>query len=103
MLVALDLSAAFNMVDHDILLSVLNKKFGVTGNVYNWFDTYLRPRGCKVNIKKSYSKERNLPYCVPQGGVVVPTMHSCYSSTLQETVNPNPEETGTTKNMSEVL
>ena len=70
MLVALDLSAAFNMVDHKILLSVLNKKFGVTGNVYIWFDMYLRPRGCKVNVKNSYSEEKNLPYCVPQGSVV---------------------------------
>ena len=102
MLVALDVSAAFNMVDHDILLSVLNKKFGVTGNVYNWFDAYLTSRGCKVNIRNSYSEE-NLPYCVSQGSVAGPTLYSCYASTCQETENPKPEETGTTENLCEVL
>ena len=37
-LVALDLSAAFDMVDHDILLAILNNKFGVEGNALKWFD-----------------------------------------------------------------
>ena len=70
MLVALDLSSAFDMMDDDILLSVLNKKFGVISIVYNWFDSYLRTRDHRVNIKNSYSEEKNLPYCVPQGSVV---------------------------------
>ena len=42
-LVALDLSAAFDMVNHDILLSILSNKYGIKGKALKWFDQYLRP------------------------------------------------------------
>ena len=42
-LVALDLSAPFDMVDHDILLSILSNKYGIKGKALKWFDQYLRP------------------------------------------------------------
>ena len=53
----LDLSAAFDMVDHEILLSVLKHNFGLEDTVLNWFDSYLHPRSCKVSIGKEYSSE----------------------------------------------
>ena len=80
---ALDLSVAFDMVDHDILLKVQDKQFGIQGKALNWFDSYLRPRGCKVNIGEKYSTVRNLSYCVPQGSCTGPTLYSAYASTLQ--------------------
>ena len=39
--VFLDLSTAFHTVDHDILLSILNKQFGICGKVLKWFNSYL--------------------------------------------------------------
>ena len=48
--VAMDLSAAFDTVDHDILLQLLENRYGISGNVIKWFDSYLRPRSFKVNI-----------------------------------------------------
>ena len=42
-LVAIDLSAAFDMVDHDILLDILKCKFGIDGKALKWFNSYLRP------------------------------------------------------------
>ena len=55
-LVAIDLPAAFNTVDHTVLLQFLQQHFGVNGKVLNWLDTYLRPRGFKVNIGNEYLK-----------------------------------------------
>ena len=40
-LVVMDLSAAFNMVDHKILLDVLSSQYGIEGKALRWFDTYL--------------------------------------------------------------
>ena len=53
--VFLDLSTAFDTVDHDILLSILNKQFGICGKALKWFNSYLRPRFFKVKIGKNYS------------------------------------------------
>ena len=40
-LVAIDLSAAFDTVDHAILLKILNSKFSITDKALKWFDSYL--------------------------------------------------------------
>ena len=66
-LVTLDLSAAFDMVDHEILLSILSNKYGIKGKALQWFDQYLRPRSFKVAAKGVYSKDRDLTVSVPQG------------------------------------
>ena len=48
--IALDLSAAFDTVDHDILLSVLQKSFGVVDDALNWMKSYLTNRSCYVQV-----------------------------------------------------
>ena len=82
-LVAIDLSAAFNTIDHDLLLSILSKKFGVVNNALKWFDSYLRPRRFQVQIDDTKSKETELPFSVPQGSCAGPVLYSAYTSTLQ--------------------
>ena len=52
-LVTLDLSAAFDTVDHDTLLHILNAKYGIEDTALKWFDQYLRPRSFKVTINDS--------------------------------------------------
>ena len=44
MVVILDLSTAFDMVDHNILLTILKKQFGICGKALEWFNSYLQPR-----------------------------------------------------------
>ena len=39
----LDLSAAFDMVDHDLLFEVLNKRFGLKEKALKWYEQYLKP------------------------------------------------------------
>ena len=85
-LMALDLSAAFDTVDHQILLEVLQSHYGLTDHALMWFDTYLRPRTCKVTVGPSCSSERDLTFSVPQGSCMGPVLYLSYAGTLQEII-----------------
>ena len=52
-LLMLDLSAAFDTIDHDILLSRLCNVYGITGDALDWFRSYLTGRIQHVVIKDS--------------------------------------------------
>ena len=54
-LVLLDLSAAFDTIGHEILLSRLAERFGISGNVLAWFKSHLSSRSQFVNINGTYS------------------------------------------------
>ena len=87
--VAMDLSAAFDTVDHDILLQLLENQYGISGNAIKWFDSYLRPRSFKVNINDKYSSERSLDFSVPQGSAGGPVFYNLYAAPLVDII---PEE-----------
>ena len=61
MLVLLDLSAAFDTIDHKILLNRLKNKYGIEGTALRWFESYLqhRTQSVLVNDKQSVKKELN--------------------------------------------
>ena len=88
-LTAIDLSAVFDTVDHELLLQVLKRNFGVTGSALGWFDSYLRPRWLKVTVGKAYSSSCDLSFTVPQGSCVGPVLFLAYASTIQ-TIVPAP-------------
>ena len=88
-LIAIDLSAAFDTVDNDILISVLETKFGVKGKALDWYKSYLNDRTCKVNVGKEYSTPRELLFSVPQGSCGRPTLYLAYSSTIREVIPDN--------------
>ena len=83
---AIDLSAAFDTVDHNILLEVLKVKFGISGTALDWFNNYLRPRYCKVNVGCEYSSPKELYFSVPQGSCAGPVLYLVYASTMREIV-----------------
>ena len=85
-LVALDLSAAFDTVDHEILLSILSNKYGIKGRALKWFNQYLRPRSFKVPVNGAYSKDRDLTVSVLQGSCVGANIFNLYCLPLQDVV-----------------
>ena len=72
LLVLLDMTAAFDTVDHAILTNRLQSRFGVTGSAIEWFRSYLKDRRMKVMINNDMSVEHVLNYSVPQGSIVGP-------------------------------
>ena len=82
--VALNLSAAFDTVDHNILKTVLEKQFGVTGLAHRWFCAYLESRSQRVKIDNTFSDIMELKYGVPQGSCAGPVLYTMYASTLGE-------------------
>ena len=82
-LVVMDLSAAFNTVDHNILLDVFSNQYGIEGKVQNWFNTYLRSHFCQVDINGARSSIQPLDFSVPQGSCAGPMLYTVYTSTLQ--------------------
>lgn len=59
-LILLNLSAAFDTVNHTFLLAGLDKHFGINGTVLNWFSSYLWERTHFVDIDQSQSSVRDL-------------------------------------------
>ena len=85
-LIAIDLSAAFDTVDHDLLLAVLRKKFGMDQVTLQWFRSYLRHQQFIVQVGDKKSVLTDLPFSVPQGSCAGPTLYSAYASTLREVI-----------------
>ena len=83
------MSAAFDTVDHQILIDVLNKKFNIEGVALEWFSNYLSSRSCKVIVEDVHSTEKPLSFSVPQGSVAGPVLYNAYASTLREVVIPS--------------
>ena len=77
-LVMLDLSAAFDTVDHSILLSRMRTSSGVNGLALQWMKSYLDGRQQSVRVKKEVSGAVALSCGVPQGSVLGPLLFSIY-------------------------
>ena len=83
-LTVLDLSATFDTVDHSILTSTLNSKFGIDDMALKCFNSYLQPRSFKVVVNGKYSEEKQLTYSVPQGSCSGAFLFNLYCSTLND-------------------
>ena len=83
-LVLLDLSAAFDTVDHSILLDVLQTRFGVVDNTLTWIGSYLSDRTQQVCIGQEKSAIYPMPYGVPQGSVLGPQQFIAYTEDMVE-------------------
>ena len=85
-LILLDLSAAFDTLDHNILIKRLNSYFGFSGSVLQWFSSYIKDRGQSVVIGDVISSPQKLDYGIPQGSIVGPLLFTLYTAPLQQVI-----------------
>jgi hypothetical protein len=81
-LTLLDLSAAFDTVDHLTLFKTLRNYFGISGSVLAWFQSYLSDRKQAVSVDGCFSESVDLVYGVPQGSVLGPVLFTMYTKPL---------------------
>ena len=87
MLTMLDLSAAFDTLDHDILIQRLSFTFGLSDNVLNWFKSYLCDRQQKIKIENYYSDDLSILFGIPQGSVLGPLLFTMYMYPSSNVIN----------------
>jgi len=81
-LALLDLSAASDTVDHEVLLQRLHITYGVNGVAHDWFRSYLIGRHQYVRVRASQSSPVLMRYGVPQRSVLGPILFLLYTADI---------------------
>ena len=90
MLVLLDLSAAFDTIDHAILLQRVHDEFGIHGTALSWLQSYLQGRSQCVKIQRTLSPATELHFGAPQGSVLGPVLFTLYTAPIGRVVRLEP-------------
>ena len=85
-LTLLDLSAAFDTIDHVTLINCLSSWYGISGSALKWCSSYLTDRSQKVKIQNCFSDSVATPYGVPQGSVLGPLLFTLYTTPLSQII-----------------
>ena len=84
--VMIDLSAAFDTIDIDIINNILQQDFAMDGTVLRFFMSYLKNRTMSVVVNNEYSRTSELKYGVPQGSCAGPVIFTLYIAALSKVV-----------------
>ena len=82
--VALDLQAAFDTLNHEVLLHICEDRFGIKYTAIKWLQSYLLGRKQPVLVNDSVSKPAFLDSGVPQGSILGPMLFSVYLTPLSD-------------------
>ena len=85
-LCAIDLSAAFDTVDHGIMISTMENTFGLSANTLSWLLFYLAPCSFNVSIDSNMSVDTPVTFSVPQGSVAGPIVFNFYVGSLPDCI-----------------
>ena len=85
-LLMLDLSAAFDTFDHDIMLHTLEYHFGIRGSALRWFRSYLSDRSQSVTLSGYSSPSVEVSYGAPQGSVLAGPFFCMFMRPLQHVI-----------------
>ena len=93
-LILLDLSAAFNTIDHNTLLGRLDTRFTVTGTALNWLRSYLTNRTQAVAVGDPLLEGSRLAFVllksgIPQGSVLGPILFTIYTAPIGDICRNN--------------
>ena len=87
LLLMLDLSAAFDTINHKKLLKKLECLYGIKGSVLQWIESYLSNRCFLVQVRNCSSSSCDLHIGVPQGSILGPLLFILYTKDLESIVN----------------
>ena len=85
-LTLLDLSAAFDTIDHNILIKRLSIWYGISGTALSWFSPYLIDKYQRVKIANLFSAALPILCGVPQGSVLGPLRFTFYTTPLSSVI-----------------
>ena len=94
LVVMLDLSAAFDTVDHPILLEALRSQYGISDVAHKWFESYLSHRNQSVCVNGERSNEKAVSFSVPQGSCCGPILFTLYAASIFSIVHKHALEAG---------
>ena len=88
-LALLDLSSAFDTIDHTILIHRLTS-IGITGTAHKWLSSFITNRISSVLVHSTRSFSRLVKYGVPQGSVLGPILFNIYIIPLLHLISNSP-------------
>ena len=87
----LDMSAAFDIVDHPLLISKLDL-YGFDNGSLDWVSSYLSERSQCVSIDGSLSRLQHVQHGVPQGSILGPLLYILFTNELPEVIHTDCQE-----------